>query len=377
MLGRQPQQQRWCCECGEDRAPPQQPASDRLCDICGTPLETRDAPTAAAAAAAPATVTIPLRQLRRLRELLLASLTGGEGELGLAADMAMGLSGGGGPRQQEGGQQGQEGAEDEIVDVQTLLAQLGLLGGGGGGGPGGEEGGGAGTRKGLTDEEIAALPRSTLQTTSTLLLACTLTCRAPPSSPLLEMAAIPGDFSPVPPQGDGGGAVDLELVAGEPLTADAPAGAFANAEALRGRMVVVQRGKQTFGKMVQMATAAGARGVCVVNSVSLWPYLMKDTAGEARKEAAGRGEWFVVMVPQREGQALLERLRQAEAVTASLAVTRVEKDCVICVEAFAEGEEVVRLPQCGHGFHALCLQRWLTLARTCPYCRAEVKVRKG
>jgi hypothetical protein len=191
------------------------------------------------------------------------------------------------------------------------------------------------------------------------------------------MDAIPGDFSPVPPQGAEGGAVELELVAGEPLTADAPSGAFANAEALRGRVVVVKRGKQTFGRMVQMAAAAGARGVCVVNSVSLWPYLMKDTAGEARK---AEGEWFVVMVPQREGQALLERLQQqaeVAAVPATMAVTRVEKDCVICVEAFAEGEEVVRLPQCGHGFHALCLQRWLKLARTCPYCRAEVKVRRA
>jgi hypothetical protein len=343
-------------------------------------------------------VTIPLRQLRRLRDLLLASLTGGEGELGLAADMAAIA---GERERREGGGNEQEG--EEMVDVEALLGQLGLLGGDGLGGEGG--GGPGGASKGLTDEEVALLPRSTLQKTSTLLLACTLTLAPTAAHPApVEMAAIPGDFSPVPP-GD-----PLELVAGEPLTADTPSGAFANAGALRGRVVVVQRGRQTFGKMVLMARAAGARGVCVVNSVSLWPYLMKDTAGEARAgvsaeanadadadsaggssgSSSGAG-WFIVMVPQREGQALLARLTAGAAgagagpgveppvvvVPATMAVTSVEKDCVICVDAFQEGEEVVRLPPCGHGFHAQCLQRWLKLARTCPYCRSEVRVRRG
>lgn len=390
-----PEQQRWCAECGEDRRP-HQPPSDRLCDICGAVLEARDAPAPQEAVGQPqppATVTIPLRQLRRLRDLLLASLTGGEGELGLAQGLmnAGGLSAATGG---EGGEAGDEGGGgDEAVDVAALLAQLGLLGGGGpdgfGGGPGGE-----GARKGLSDEEIAALPRSTLQKTSALLLACALTVDGDSGAGAgggddrtEAIPAIPGDFSPVPPggaadddansSGGGGGAgARLELVAGDPVTADAPS--FANAGELAGRVVVLRRGKQTFGRMAAMARAAGARGVCVVNSVALWPYLMKDTAGEAKGLGGGgdEGGWFIAMVPRAEGEALLGRLAGGAVLGATMAVTRVEKDCVICVDAFTEGEEVARLP-CGHGFHLACVERWLRLAKTCPYCRAEVRVRKG
>lgn len=264
------------------------------------------------------------------------------------------------------------GARSMGVDLEALRAAFEGGLGSGDGGP-----------KGLTEEEIAALPRSTLHKTSTLLLACTLTVvdgdGNEGSPPLLEMAAIPGDFSPVPPEGE-----SMELVAGEPVTGDAEE--FANAGALRGKVVVVRRGKRRFGRMVLMARAAGARGVVVVNSVPLWPYLMKDTVGEVKEaEMAGEegmGGWFIAIVPQKEGEALLARLLQGEGdgkgesvCVGRMAVTQVEKECVICVETFGEGEEVVRLPACGHGFHAACVQKWLGMARTCPYCRAEVKVR--
>ena len=365
-------QQRWCAECSEDRSP-HQPPSDRLCDICGAHLQTRDAP-APAAAQPPATVTIPLRQLRRLRDLLLASLTGGEGEIGLA----LGAAGGGEGEGEEGG------GEDEAVDVAALLAQLGLLGGSGEGFAG--FGGGEGERKGLTDEEIGALLRSTLQKTSTLLLSCALTLDGDDAASNRgggAIPAIPGDFSPVPPGGAGadgadagdagGGSARLELVAGDPVTADAPA--FANARALAGRVVVLRRGKQTFGKMAAMACAAGARGVVVVNSVALWPYLMKDTAGEAQG-CPGGGGWFIAIIPRAEGEALLARLADGTVLGAAMAVTSVERDCIICVEAFEEGEEVVRLP-CAHGFHSACVERWLRLSKTCPTCRGGVRVRRG
>lgn len=312
---------------------------------------------------------------------MLASLTGGEGEMGLAQGLGaeLGAAGGGEREGEEGG------GEDEAVDVAALLAQLGLLGGAGEGFGG--FGGGEGERKGLTDEEIGALLRSTLQKTSTLLLSCALTLdgddAASSSGGGGGIPVIPGDFSPVPPggagaegagTGGGGGGARLELVAGDPVTADAPA--FANARALAGRVVVLRRGKQTFGKMAAMACAAGARGVVVVNSVALWPYLMKDTAREAQGCPTEGGGWFIAMVPRAEGEALLARLADGAVLGAAMAVTSVERDCIICVEAFEEGEEVVRLP-CAHGFHSACVERWLRLAKTCPTCRGEVRVRRG
>ena len=47
------------------------------------------------------------------------------------------------------------------------------------------------------------------------------------------------------------------------------------------------------------------------------------------------------------------------------------KDCVICLEEFTSGEEVVKLT-CGHLFHEECILGWLKINCTCPMCRLEL-----
>ncbi|RWW41538.1 hypothetical protein BHE74_00052972 [Ensete ventricosum] len=44
-------------------------------------------------------------------------------------------------------------------------------------------------------------------------------------------------------------------------------------------------------------------------------------------------------------------------------------DCAICLAEFADGDEVRVLPQCGHGFHAGCVDTWLLSHSSCPSCR--------
>ncbi|KAJ3681993.1 hypothetical protein LUZ60_014566 [Juncus effusus] len=44
-------------------------------------------------------------------------------------------------------------------------------------------------------------------------------------------------------------------------------------------------------------------------------------------------------------------------------------ECAICLERFVEGDEVRVLPQCGHGFHAACVDTWLGSHSSCPSCR--------
>ncbi|XVE79892.1 hypothetical protein DITRI_Ditri14bG0093600 [Diplodiscus trichospermus] len=44
-------------------------------------------------------------------------------------------------------------------------------------------------------------------------------------------------------------------------------------------------------------------------------------------------------------------------------------DCPICLGEFAEGEKVRVLPKCSHGFHAKCIDTWLSSNSSCPLCR--------
>lgn len=44
-------------------------------------------------------------------------------------------------------------------------------------------------------------------------------------------------------------------------------------------------------------------------------------------------------------------------------------ECAICLGEFAEGDEMRMLPQCGHGFHVVCIDRWLASHSSCPSCR--------
>ncbi|KAI8018756.1 RING-H2 finger protein ATL8 [Camellia lanceoleosa] len=44
-------------------------------------------------------------------------------------------------------------------------------------------------------------------------------------------------------------------------------------------------------------------------------------------------------------------------------------ECAICLEKYADGDEIRVLPQCGHGFHVTCIDTWLGSHSSCPSCR--------
>lgn len=54
-------------------------------------------------------------------------------------------------------------------------------------------------------------------------------------------------------------------------------------------------------------------------------------------------------------------------------VSQVSWDCSICLESFAEGDELIRLP-CEHRFHSACLDPWVRTCGDCPYCRGDIVV---
>lgn len=47
-------------------------------------------------------------------------------------------------------------------------------------------------------------------------------------------------------------------------------------------------------------------------------------------------------------------------------------DCAICLAELREGEKVRVLPECNHGFHMECIDKWLVSRSSCPICRHSV-----
>ncbi|CAD5189310.1 unnamed protein product [Musa acuminata subsp. malaccensis] len=45
--------------------------------------------------------------------------------------------------------------------------------------------------------------------------------------------------------------------------------------------------------------------------------------------------------------------------------------CPICLAEYESGEVLRRAPDCGHCFHAGCVDEWLRVSATCPLCRSS------
>lgn len=45
--------------------------------------------------------------------------------------------------------------------------------------------------------------------------------------------------------------------------------------------------------------------------------------------------------------------------------------CSICLSDYTESEVVRVMPDCGHMFHAVCIDQWLRRHATCPLCRTS------
>lgn len=54
------------------------------------------------------------------------------------------------------------------------------------------------------------------------------------------------------------------------------------------------------------------------------------------------------------------------------------KECYICYEPFEESHTVYRLPCGGHHiFHKHCIDKWVTINSTCPYCRDHICIQNS
>ncbi|KAL8432373.1 hypothetical protein Efla_006148 [Eimeria flavescens] len=172
-----------------------------------------------------------------------------------------------------------------------------------------------------------------------------------------------------------------------------PAAAAASAADPREELLLIQRHLKV--ERVLLATAAfaaAACGLCLLLTALQWskvPLHAAAAAADAQGGALGRpGAPFLLGAdpnrlaanrqnPRRCPSA--EHKAKLDFVTANLHIEKVEEGrfslsdgCSICQDAIREGEEAVRLPACGHGFHWLCLSCWFSRRFTCPNCQVDV-----
>ncbi|KAJ0687215.1 putative transcription factor C2H2 family [Helianthus annuus] len=48
-----------------------------------------------------------------------------------------------------------------------------------------------------------------------------------------------------------------------------------------------------------------------------------------------------------------------------------EGTCVICLEEYANMDDVGMLKGCKHDFHVGCIKKWLSMKNLCPVCKSE------
>jgi hypothetical protein len=163
------------------------------------------------------------------------------------------------------------------------------------------------------------------------------------------------------PLSDLPGGLRGEAVLAQPETGERE---LENAAECRGRIVLMWRGGCNFVEKVRRGQAAGALGVVVVQTGSVWPFSMSDT-----KMQAGDVTVPSLMVPPAVGDALRHAIGEARAAggaagahaprTGYLWATAVAMDhqtsCAVCLQELVASTLAVRLA-CGHTFHEPCVR---------------------
>lgn len=66
----------------------------------------------------------------------------------------------------------------------------------------------------------------------------------------------------------------------------------------------------------------------------------------------------------------LQSLPTRTYVTGSM--KREEASCGICLTEYEQGDKLKSLPRCLHSFHSPCIDKWLSINKICPVCRADI-----
>lgn len=330
----------WCPSCDESC---QDHAS--ICTVCGDPLVSRPASRPRPVAAEPSVRLLALPDTATLMRDLATSNYEIAIMLGGLRERVSGI------RQQvtEIRQRMGEAQQNAIVQQQQLPPEAM------------DPQQGASRSRPTAQQTLATMPRIILQPTMSMMLQATV--RVGNKS----YEAVCGDFGSAPP-------IDLKdkgLVLAEPRTGKGAKISDATKLGVQcGAILYMERGDGiTFVRKAMLAQEAGASAVVIGNNTSIsWPYVMKDSVGEATKLGL---RIPVVMLKQSDGQALVKSCQDCTQ-SCTLLIQKAAKECIICVENMSVGHTVVQLPSCGHIFHDTCAMTWLKHHNSCPYCRREL-----
>lgn len=208
--------------------------------------------------------------------------------------------------------------------------------------------------RGTAKETLKSLPRIIIEEGSFLFHQAQLAVSGK------DLTAILGEFGP-------SRAARGKLIVAEPLTGlgGLSVSTKEKVKACDSAILYMERGDGvTFCQKAIMAQQAGASAVVIGNNMHTpWPYIMKDSKGEAASLKIP-----VVMVKQADGHALVGFNDQ----TCHLNVVENKNECVVCRDSYETSQIVIQLPACGHVFHERCALHWLEHHNACPYCRREL-----
>jgi Ring finger domain/PA domain len=176
----------------------------------------------------------------------------------------------------------------------------------------------------------------------------------------LRILAVPASFTSL---SDSCLPITGDIVLGVPMH-----GESALQDDVRGKIVVLERGKVSFVQKALAAKAAGAIAIIVTQNAPVWPFLMTDSSREI--ETIGFELLPTFMISQRDAE-VVSKLIIHRSITATIRYSINETACSICQDDMEVGEQILKL-HCRHCYHTACVMSWLESHNTCPLCRHEM-----
>lgn len=84
---------------------------------------------------------------------------------------------------------------------------------------------------------------------------------------------------------------------------------------------------------------------------------------------SGHGGGSLVVHPKGVRRNVLKKFPTVEFSKEANKLRGIDGECVICLAEFEAGDRVRVLPNCFHGFHVHCIDKWLSSHTSCPKCR--------